>query len=885
MEAALEEFEKMFGRTLNGAAIFALALDPDGKIIFLNDFALKILVCRREEAEGVNWFNAFVPEGPTRETSQELFEKIKSGSEEIAPALEQEIVNKHGERRFLTWNQTLIRGGGGETLAVLCVGEDITNVKEAGNELKKANEFFGKVMDGATNAIFVLNLKGEFILANNSCARISGYDVDELMGRSFAMLIAPEKLPRVQKQFIDTSISGIPYSRSETEIIRKDGQRRIIEFSASPLEGGGKIVSVVGTAEDITDRRRAEEESEKQSAFIKNVLESLAHPLYVIDAEDYTIKMANSATGFGEVSGKSTCYKLIHGSDKPCDGVEFPCPLMEVRKTKKPVTYKHVHLDRRGNERIMELHGYPVFDSFGNVAQMIEYSLDVTDREQVDREIRKSRRRYIDIIENIAEAIIEINDKGVIHIWNKAAEEMFGYSAVEAVGSNLTMIIPPSQREAHLKGLARAVETGEGKYIGKPIELEGVRKGGELFPVELLISITSDEEGERRFTGILRNLTEARKNRERLIRAESLSTVGTFISSIAHELNNPLTSVLGYSEMLSKERGLPESIKADVDTIVGEARRSAGIVRSLLNFVRKQREEKKPANINDIVKKTLDLKMYQLRVENIKVSTSFEDRLPRVMGHGGELGQVMLNLLQNAHHAVQDHDGRGRIDISTYERDGMVVVEIFNSGSPIPESNLSRIFEPFFTTKAGERGTGLGLSISSGIVNDHSGTLRVMNTDEGVVFTVAIPACSDKDATQERKGAPKVPDGKGKLAIVADDEPTVRSLVSRYLRKAGFEVVEAVNGKDALAKLEQSRFDLAIIDLLMPDMDGFSLFRKIKERWPYLLRRIIFASGMVEEKAAAFAREMGCDILEKPFEKTIFYSAVADVLERGGGEG
>lgn len=874
------DFEKWFKETLDDINLVAIMLDTSGRVQLLNKLSLKMIGRDIDSVTGQDWFDTFIPDEKERSESKEFFEKIISGEQNPSTRCEHKISTRGKAVHTIVMNHSLVRGNDGAIKGVFCIGEDITEKARMEDELRRMNAFLEKTLDSATNSIFVMDTEGRFTLLNKAGARMVGYGVDELIGRNFTEVIAPEKLPEIMDMFKKAVEDGVVYSDIETVLVKKDGQRRTIRFSAGPLEMDGEVKSIAGAAEDITEWRRAEEESENRNRFLRNVLESLKLPLYVINVEDYTIQMANSAAGIDmTLVGEGRCYEVVHKRDTPCEINGSLCPVVEIKKTKKAVTAKHVHYSEDSGERIIEVHGYPIMNDAGDVVQIIEYTMDVTDRETADRELRKSRRGYIDIIENVEEAIVEINDKGTISIWNKAAERMFGYTAFEAIGDNLTIIIPPELRERHREGLLKAVATGEGEHIGKPVELEGLKKGGGRFPVELLISLTSGEEGGRRFTGILRDLTEQKKNRERLIRAESLGAVGTFISGVAHELNNPLTAILGFSESVLKDHDFPADVGEELEMVVSEARRSVGIVRGLLNFVRKQPTSKSSVNINEVIKSVIRLKSYQLKIENIELVTKLGEPPPHVLGDAGQLRQVVLNLLQNAHHAIQDTNEPGRISISSHESEGIVRIEMYNSGYPIQPHIMKSIFEPFFTTKKGDRGTGLGLAISYGIAKDHSGDLSVRNVEDGVVFTLSLPTYKAEKEKERLKAELKAPKGKGKTALIVDDEKAVRSLVQKYLKKMGFAVEVAENGRDALRVLEERAVDIALIDLLMPGLDGFGVYNSIKERWPSLLGKIIFTTGMIDEKAARFAVENKLDILEKPFEKERLYEAISAILE------
>jgi sigma-B regulation protein RsbU (phosphoserine phosphatase) len=256
-----------------------------------------------------------------------------------------------------------------------------------------------------------------------------------------------------------------------------------------------------------------------QHEFCRMIIDSLPYPFYVVDANDYTIKVANSATSvFGEIKEDTTCYALTHKADRPCGAPDHRCPLVEVKNTKKPVVLEHIHYDKDGNALWMELHGYPIFNDDGDVVQMIEYTLDITDRKHMEDRLRESEEQFRTVVQSAHDAIISIDGNGRVIFWNRAAEKIFGYSAREVTGKPVSIIMPERFRERHNQGIRRIVSTGKSKIIGKKIEVSGLRKDGSEFPLELTLA-KWEMNGGLHFTGILRDITERKWAEDELQKA------------------------------------------------------------------------------------------------------------------------------------------------------------------------------------------------------------------------------------------------------------------------------------------------------------------------------------------------------------------------------
>jgi PAS domain S-box-containing protein len=293
---------------------------------------------------------------------------------------------------------------------------------------------------------------------------------------------------------------------------RRDGEKRLLAWSCRVTKDiRGEVVGAVSTARDITEQIRVEERNRLEKYLLENTIESIPHPFYVIDANNYRIVMANKATAvFGNVTENSTCHELTHNRDAPCSGAEHRCPLDIVKRTKKPVTLEHVHYDKDGNPRTYEVFSYPILDDEDNVVRMIEYGLDITDRKLAEEKLRESEERFGSVLHSAHDAIISIDGAGTITFWNEKAETMFGYSDHEAIGSPITIIIPARFRDQHREGINRVISTGESKLIGSTTEITGLRKDGVEFPVELSLA-KGETAKEVFFTGILRDITKRKQ--------------------------------------------------------------------------------------------------------------------------------------------------------------------------------------------------------------------------------------------------------------------------------------------------------------------------------------------------------------------------------------
>ncbi|MGD8670901.1 MAG: PAS domain S-box protein [Desulfobacterales bacterium] len=287
------------------------------------------------------------------------------------------------------------------------------------------------------------------------------------------------------------------------------------------------LKKIASLEKEAAARKKADAMLIKKSEFLNTVLESLSHPFYVVDANDYSIKLANSAAIKSGASGKATCHALAHDRNTPCDPSEHPCPLEIVKKTKQPVTVEHIHYDSEGNARNVEVHAHPILDKNGHVTQMIEYSFDITERKQIETRIKDSETKFRRVAESAKDAIITADRVGTIAFCNTAAAKMFGHPVEKLIGQPISIIMPQRFRKAHERGMAKFVARGKSRMIDETVELFGITKDGNEFPIELSLS-TWKSGGETFYTGIIRDISE-RKQHEK----ELNQLVSTFKASLA----------------------------------------------------------------------------------------------------------------------------------------------------------------------------------------------------------------------------------------------------------------------------------------------------------------------------------------------------------------
>jgi two-component system NtrC family sensor kinase len=367
-----------------------------------------------------------------------------------------------------------------------------------------------------------------------------------------------------------------------------------------------------------------------------------------------------------------------------------------------------------------------------------------------------------------------------------------------------------------------------------------------------------------------------RQTQEQLLQSEKMAAVGQLVSGVAHELNNPLTAILGYSQLLqSQEFTSPRGVDY-IEKLYKQAQRTHHIVQNLLSFARQHRPERTPVDLNQIIEDTLILREYDMKSANIQVRREFDPRLPATGGDFHQLQQVFLNILNNAVDAVGENTGRGEIRIRTQRIGDRLRVEFINNGPPI--KNPHRVFDPFYTTKPVGKGTGLGLSICYGIVKEHGGEVQARNTARGVTFTILLPLVA---ATQPpRVDHPALADGVVGKVLLLEGEEAVLLLEQEILESRGICVRAVRSAWEAMDILKQDSVDAAVLDLkISGETSTTALHRWIEQNRPELASRVIFTSSTIRDPdVAELQQRFGCPLLAKPFAVQDFWKAIQKVF-------
>jgi two-component system NtrC family sensor kinase len=393
---------------------------------------------------------------------------------------------------------------------------------------------------------------------------------------------------------------------------------------------------------------------------------------------------------------------------------------------------------------------------------------------------------------------------------------------------------------------------------------------------------------------LYRDISGQRQIQSRLLHSERLAALGQMVSGVAHELNNALTSIFGYAQLVQRRRRGAEW-EAETRHILAEAERAKRIARNLLLFARGSKTERAAVSLNEIVERTVEIRAYELHLENIRVELDLDERLPEIRADAAQIQQALLNLVVNAEQAIRQTKESGHLWIRTRQiPENRVALEVADDGPGVPPEVILRIFDPFFTTKPAGLGTGLGLSILYGIVHQHGGEVSVENRPGGgAVFTMELPSAANPPAGNEksyviRSPRPENQAGRGKplgsRILVVEDEPTVARLIADVLCEDGHVVDTILDSRQGLELAQTRHYDLVICDLRMPHLDGRAFYRQLVQGENSLRQRLIFVTGdTLAPRTVDFLQASGLPYLAKPFLVEELKEVVGRTLEQTGG--
>jgi PAS domain S-box-containing protein len=737
--------------------------------------------------------------------------------------------------------------------------------------IERSQQGYRDLIDSFDDVLLALTLEGEIRAVNRSFADLVGLSFQQVIGRPLTDFM--EEATGDARNLIDRAMPRFLERRHWTGIVqvRLKSQNTVFYYDcvAHAMLRGDQVHGVTVLARDITASR-------KNEARFTELFETLQEGIYIVTPDD---RILDANPALVRMLGYDSKDELLARTlvDVLPDAEQRRLLRLEV-DTQPMLQGRELTLFRKDGSPIVCLNTAAVVrDTTGRVLRYHGALMDITERREMERRLYQQQEFARRLVDSFPDLILVLDAAGHYTFTSPRVKDILGYDAEEYDMQELGERTHIEDRPA-LQALFAEIVGGRQSFAS--LEIRVRHKQGEWRRIRCHFSPLSDETGK--IDGVIisgRDVTELKRLEEQLIQAEKLAAMGQMLAGVAHELNNPLTAILGVTELLREREGFEESIKRQLDLTHRQARRAARIVQNLLEFSRPAAPQKKPLDVNSLIDRTLQLHEHSLRRNNVEVQFQPQPGLQPVIGDANQLIQVFLNLVSNAEHAIREVRETGRIQIRVGRIGGHISVTVQDDGVGILPEALPRLFDPFYTTKRPGGGTGLGLSICMSIIREHGGSIDVETLPAGgsaftVFLTVAAdeqspvsPAAGGSSSEALRSGSDLL---KGRSILVLDDEESLRMLLDEGLSVQGLHVDCAATPAEALALVSRRSYDVLLCDLnLSSGADGRQAAEQILAAARTSKPSVIFMTGdLVESRDSGSAEPRR---LQKPFR-------ISDVL-------
>lgn len=875
MEHALRESERRYRTLLENTELLAVILDAEGRVTFCNEYLLSVTGWSREEILGRNWFELALPE-EQRPAVRAAFLYSTPDGPELPARFENDILTRSGDRHTVAWNNTILKGPGGEIIGTASIGVDITNRKQAEAALRDSEERFRELAELLPEIVYEMDERGMLTFVNRLSHEITGYTREDFERgfRAIDLLVEEDRAAGVAN--IARVMRGGDVGSLEYSARSKDGRVFPVLSRSTVIMRDGRPVGLRGILIDITERKKVEQALRYSEARTRAILQAIPDLIFLQDkagvyleyhAADPTLLLIPAET----FMGRNMRDVLPAEMREYFEAFDRTAATGETSKVEYP-------LDLDGVRRHFEARFVPSGEAVLTVVR------EITERCRAEEALVRARDFHLTLLEEFPSLVWRTDAQGRCDYVNRTWLAFTGRTREQEAGDGWAEGLHPDDRE-------RAMRVHRAAFVARtPFELEYRlrRHDGEYRWVTAMGRPFDDLTGEfAGYVGSCYDITdrkraeEERRNLEGKIKqTQKLESLGVLAGGIAHDFNNLLTGILGHADLALMEL-LPDSPAYDsIGHIETAARRAAELTKQLLAYSGKGRFVVSPVNLSTLVEEMGHLLEVSISKKCL-IKYQFAVDLPAVDADATQLRQVAMNLIINASEAIGGQSGAITVRTGTVACDRAylaktyldenlpegtyVFLEVADTGCGMSEATRARIFDPFFTTKF--TGRGLGLAAVLGIVRGHRGAIQVdSEPGRGTTFRVLLPASAHRAAAPDTVRI-KAPSWRGSgTVLVVDDEDTVCRLATKMLEKAGFTVLTAADGQEGVEVFAEHADEIraVLLDVTMPRMDGREAFHKLQALRPGI--PVILSSGFNEQDATHHLEGSGLvGFVQKPY--------------------
>lgn len=816
----------------------------------------------------------------------------------------------------------------GDVYAVMTSARDITRMKEVEAKLKESQQQLEEIIEFLPDATMVIDEKGRVIAWNRAIAEMTGVPAKKMLGKGdyeYAIPFYGQRRPILidlafhpeqarEKQYTSICRQGdVLFGEAYTPALLAGKPETHLSATASILrDSNGDIFGAIECIRDTTERMKKDRALLESEQRLSDIINFLPDATLVIDREGRVISWNRAMERMTGVMAEEMIGRGNYEYGVPFYGYRRPILIDLVLEPHEEIINKYSNVSQYngivvGEAYMPNLKGgtvyllgtaAPLYDIDGKVVGAIESIRDITDRRKAEEALSLANERFSEVL-NSFEAIVHVTDMETNEVLfiNRRGKNIFG----EAAGKPCWSVLQRGQFAPCASCNNEQLLDSEGKPTAAIVrEFYNIFDGcwyecrsrainwpdGRLVKLSIAIDITERKRAEE----------EREKLSERLHRAEKMEALGIMAGGVAHDLNNVLGVLVGYSELLLLGMTDDNPERKHVQNILHSGQRGAAIIQDLLTLARRNVDKSEVVNLNTVVGdylKTPEFEMLKTSHPDVIFEVNLEDNLLNLKGSPLHLGKTVMNLVSNAAEAIAEG---GRIIVSTMNRyldapiqgyDNMaegdyVVLTVADTGKGIPQTDIEKIFEPFYTRKVmGRSGTGLGLAVVWGTVKDHRGYIDVKSEEgKGSIFTLYFPVTRDEVPKQRGKVSVGEYEGHGENILVVDDVEEQRDLAQRMLMRIGYRVETASSGEEAIGYLKTHQVDLLILDMIMGSgLDGYETYRRIHEMNPQ--QKAIIVSGFSETDRVKKAQAMGAGTyVPKPYIMEQIGLAIRQELDR-----
>ncbi|MCK5125308.1 MAG: PAS domain S-box protein [candidate division Zixibacteria bacterium] len=877
-EKALKQSEEESRQLLENAneGIF---IAQDGVIPFCNPKLSEITGYDTEEMGKMNFSELLHPDD--REFVMNNHRRRLQG-EDISTVYAFRIITKVQETRWIEIRAVVIDWHGKP--ATLNFITDITDRKEAEEKLRESEAKYRLLTENLKDVVLKVSLSGVLEYVSPAIKEFGGYipeeEISNHISKYFVNRIELTKTIRLLREVIVNKTSA----SFEFLFKPKVGKPFYIEVSSKPVFVGDKTTSILCVLRDINSRKKAEDDLKLNLAAMEASSDGMA---LLNEKGEFTYVNEAHAKVYGfdspvELIGKS--WKILYGSEEL---ERFNNDIMPILGKNGFWQGEAVGTRKDGEE-------YPQEISLTSIDEdtLICVVRDITERKKAEEALLESEMRFRSVVENVPNIAVQgYNTKHEVIFWNEASELLYGYSREEALGKKHSDLLRPD---------LSPIDCCEPRTSLAPGEIGVYHKDGSIIPVyssHMTLKNIQSEEEMYCFDIDLTALKMAQEQQsilqDKLERAERMESLGILAGGVAHDLNNMLGPMVGYSDLLLAKMGPESPYRKQIQRIGKSAQDAADVIQDLLTLARRGRYEIIPTDLNVVIRDYLDSPSFQQLSENrkdIQLNLELEENPPIIMGSSPHLAKIIMNLVVNSYDAMGDGgtllikteirrldsllSGYDKIESGEY-----IIFRVVDTGSGISEDDMGKIFEPYYSKKKmGTSGSGLGLAVVYGIVKDHNGYYDVFSTPgQGTEFLFYLPATDRNTGGIEESSS----DYRGSESVlIIDDNEEQRQISHDLLQSLGYDVNVSVNGTEGVEYISENEVDIILIDMIMEkDYDGLDAYRDILKLHPG--QKAIIISGFSATDRVNEMQGLGAgEYVRKPFTLESIGQAVRNELER-----